>query len=1006
MQLQSFFKLVLNPFLVGAWGLSVSLVAWGSEQDCLSLFAENRFEEAYRLCSTLDEEDLGAEALKNLGYMYLFGKGTTQNNLRGIDLLNKSSIKGGAKSSYILSQLYQEGSIVLKNEELADYYRHDAVDKGYEPAIVAEVLSHYQINPSDTSPLAVHDLKILENLSGHSAEVTFMLAECYRSGYGTKVDFHKAAELYAKSASYDGRAFLALAELYEAQGEKDKAFAQYQKAIENCSSCAGEANYHLGLITGDENFLQKAVALGYYKAEVKLGAMIIDKEHSSNFNNEDWLRAESYLIDGCSHNIKESCLLAAKVYFQHLTPSPEKNAYYISRLISLEMSASYELLAQEYLSGNALSYDENMAFELYQKAYSYGDLNDFDVLAGMYLNRQNEDKFKEVCRVGIEKRNINCQALLAFEDFKEGVNQNQSIKMLSTLASDGNGIAAFSLFKIYQSPIFGLQDHDKSFEYLTLASDLGHPDALKKYFKYLLRNNDFEQASKYLKKAFDLNLAESNYLEGLYLLKTEPNNLAKSLSSFEKARIKGSKEALVQIGKILENEHFSAHDLFKACSFYDRALDQNIKEAQMLLAHCLVAFHNSNEREILPYIEKAASLGDVGMITYLVNLYSDDLNGIRNDRELVHWITEGAHLGITDCIYRLGDLYLNGLRDVLDQNEIMAKKYLTLAMDQGSTSAAWSLSRYYRKKEQYSMSCSILERFAGNFDYPFASNFALCYINGEGRYKNVKKGEEILTSSYKRTQTIDTAYLLGQLYSDESTDVYSLEKALDWYLEAVDLGDTNALFDLGRLYEIKSPFYSLEKAFHYYSKSMEIGNMAAELKVAEAYYYGRGVVQNTKKGCDLAQEAVSYSISDANPLLASCFLYGQGREKSFDKAVAVLHDGDDNSNSESSFMLAELYSSGKEVDPDLNFACKYYYRSVISAGTLDEVQRGANLFLPGKMCYALDEQTYVVLSIYQKRYNTIRYQKDLLSISAALKSHELTEAKDILDRFMESDENE
>lgn len=1005
MRLPNFFRNKLfKKIVVVTSGSLLSLSAFSSEEECISLFNNGDFDKAYLACSALENSTKNYEVLDNLGHMYLFGKGTLQNNGKAIAALNKASLEGSAKANYILSQLYQEGSIVAKDEELSDYFRHEAIELGFESAVVAEIEDHYRKNSSDKSPKAIREFNRLKKVSENTSDAKFMLAECYRTGYGIAIDLLKAEELYKQIE--DSKVYLSLGKLYEAKDDIDNATKFYQEAIANCSQCAGEASYRLGVLLSDDNYLQKAIVLGYYDAELELGKKIVEQGHLKHFNEEEWLRAEDYLNDGCSHEIKESCVLSAQVYFRHLPNNPEKTAAYFARLISVNISSAYELLGQEYLRCKSLPCNESLAFEMYRKAYELGNIKEPYILGNMYLAKGDSDNFRNVCKYGATKGDLNCKALLSFENIKLNQNVDKNIAELTTLAENNNGMAAFKLFKIYQSGINTERNHDKAFSYLILAADLDNPDAIRKYFGYLMRQKNFEEANKYLAKALAKNYSFAKYLQGMYLLKTEPNNLKKALSSFNEALEDGSKEALIQIGKIYENEHFYDYDYFKSCSIYEEAIHQGIKDASIDLAHCLVNLHNSDGRYVLPYIEKAASLGDVKMIEYLVNLYSDDLNSFRNDRELVRWVIEGSRLGITDCLYRLGELYLNGLRDILDQNELLGKKYLMLAMEQGSSSAAWALSKYFEKKEQYSSSCNILERFIYNTDYAFAPSYAMCYLNGVGRHKDIHKGEEILLKAYKKNPSNEIAYLLGQLYSNENSDSYNLEKAIEWFVDAVDLGDTSALYDLGCIYEIKSPFYSLENAFYYFSKAMETGNMAAELKVAEAYFYGRGVKQDYKKGCDLAEDAVSYAISDANPLLARCYLFGQGRDKDFDKAVATLHDGDDNSNSESSLMLAELYSSGKYVDPDYEFACNYYYRSVISSETLDQVIKGAEFFFPGKLCYASDQRTFVVLSIYQYRYNTVRYQKELLKIRSSLKNNELSEAKELLEKFMESDNDD
>ncbi len=990
--------------LLGALALfAFSSLAWADADigGCLKAFKDKNYADAFVNCEKIQSACDDPQVAEALGFMYLFGKGTLRDYRRAVELYQRASSLGSGKASFSLSQIYRDGIGIKPDLPLANFYEHTAVHQGYIPAVISSVERHYQANPRDNSPIAQYDFKLLMENTGDSHEAEFLLAECYRTGYGTEVDLDHAIRLYEKSS--DPRSKIRTGEALQAKGLLDQAALYYQQVADSSETYAPEAYYHLGLLRHDQSLLEKSVMLGFRDAQVALGKLLISLGDSND--TAAWFKAEKYLLDACNRGDDQGCLLASWVYFKHLPADETKTSSYLMRLLELSSGEAFDLLAHEYLRGGHLSKDSAKALRLFETAYRQGGLKDYVALAQLYRKNGDSGNFHRICEEAIELGdNVDCKALLAYERLKS--DPLAALEQLTQAYDLGSAEAAFLLYQAYSRGYGVDRDSMRSQKFLEAAVQRGSTVAMARMFGYYLEHKNQEQALNLANQVVKESPALGHEMLGRVYLKMEPRDYAKALEHFNLAWKGGEDRSLLSLGNIYEQGLGTPRDLFKACSFYHKASERKIKFATFALSRCLSQIHEGDGRSLIPYIEQAANDGDVDSIQKLIAIYSDDDTGSRNDRELVRWVTIGARLGMMDCLYRLGDLYMQGLRDILDRDEPKAVKYLTLAMDKGSSSAAWSLANYFDQKNRHREACDIYEKFSANQDYTFELNFAMCYLNGHGRPQDPIKGEALLQDAYSKNQSSEVAYLLGQTYSDETSPLYNLSKAAEWYIDAVDLGDTAALFNLATLYEKSSPEYNMDKAFHFYSKAMETGNMAAQLKVAQAYMDGRGVEMNPAKGCDLAQEAVNYSIIDANPLLARCYLTGKGREKNFDKAVALLHDGSDNNNTQSSLMLAELYSSGTHVDPDVSFACLYYYKAVLSSQTVTELNEGASFFLPGKLCYRPDDHTYVVLSMLSRKLNTSRYSHDLLKIRAELKDKERRTADELLNRYSSSDDEE
>ncbi len=966
------------------------------ESECLDRFKAGDYVQAIIECEKIQSASDSAAVHEALGYMYLHGRGTGQNSSRALEMYQKAAQEGSPAASYTLGQIYSGGTGVNRDLRLASFYNHLAADQGYQPAVIFEVSRHYQSNPSDDSSAAVRDFRLLtETKSSPGAD--FLLGECYRTGYGTKKNLKKALHHYRRSG--EPAAYIRMGMVMEEENQRQKAEKYYRTAVEKCVNCRGEAYYRLGMLLDDSALLLKSLSHGFYQAEIELGRKIIEAGEENTA--DQWLRAEKYLLDACSRDLRDGCIMAAEIYFSRLPADPGKNADYQVRLMGADDGRAYELLAVEYLRGGHLAQDRELALGLFNLARSRGSLRQYHIPANLYLEAGDREKFRSLCTEGVEKTGSReCRALLAYDDLSHG--NEEGLSSLLKAFEEGSAEAGFLLYSIYSRGFHVGRDVSEAGKYLRRAAEMGHPRALGRLFSIYLGEGKLDLARECALRTVKILPGAGFYQLGRLYMKMEPRNYSMALKYFTAAVSAGENAALQPLGRMYEEGLGTEKDLFRACGLYRKAGEKQMKKASTDLSRCLSAVHDGDGRSLIPYIEKAAADGDLVSIQKLIDIYSDDQAGTRNDRELVRWVTVGARLGMESSLFRLGDLYMQGLRDILDRDETLGRKYLTLAMEKGSSSAAWNLSSFYEHAGKYREACDIMEKFAGNSDYPFQLNLALCYINGQGRTRDSVKGEKILLDSYSRSQSSEISFLLGQIYSDEDSSLYNIEKAIEWYIDAADLGDTGALFNLGGLYEKNSPEYSPQKAFHFYQKSMEAGNMAAQLKVAQAYASGFGTARDPVKGCDLAEEAVGYSVTEANVILADCYLDGNGRTKNFDRALALLHDCSDNNNTECSLKLADIYASGMHVTPDIAYACSFYYKAALSSQTVDEINKAASRFLPGNVCYNHDNRTYVVLSMLGRRLNTSQYSQEILKIRNSLKDKELRAADELLRRFMES----
>ncbi len=96
----------------------------------------------------------------------------------------------------------------------------------------------------------------------------------------------------------------------------------------------------------------------------------------------------------------------------------------------------------------------------------------------------------------------------------------------------------------------------------------------------------------------------------------------------------------------------------------------------------------------------------------------------------------------------------------------------------------------------------------------------------------------------------------------------------------------------------------------------EKDNVAAQLLVAEAFFYGRGTPTNRIAAVEWYQRAAAAENADAEASLGLCYLYGYGCEKNADIAVEWFIKAAEAGNAVAMTNLAFCYLNGRGVEPD------------------------------------------------------------------------------------------
>ncbi|MCM1545747.1 MAG: sel1 repeat family protein [Clostridiales bacterium] len=290
------------------------------------------------------------------------------------------------------------------------------------------------------------------------------------------------------------------------------------------------------------------------------------------------------------------------------------------------------------------------------------------------------------------------------------------------------------------------------------------------------------------------------------------------------------------------------------------------------------------------YCLNAALNGDEEMTIVLGDIYSSNGYGvIRDGDKAAFWYKKAADGGSVRAMRNLGKLYYDGA--ILPQDSEEAFRYFKKASDGGDGFAAYCLGRCY---------------YYGHGVFPSDHEAYLLFkrseefLNSKEALRDLKFPEhELVVRAQKGDEEAQCA--LGDIawdayYRGLGMSAYLL--AEKWYKSAAESGNTHALLRLGSLYSIGwGVGRDAEKSAEYYSRAFSCAkaraeadenDFAAKYWLGKCYANGHGVQKDEEKGYALVTEAAHGGYPDAVLAIASCYEYGQGREKDLKFCVEIF----------------------------------------------------------------------------------------------------------------------
>ncbi len=456
---------------------------------------------------------------------------------------------------------------------------------------------------------------------------------------------------------------------------------------------------------------------------------------------------------------------------------------------------------------------------------------------------------------------------------------------------------------------------------------------------------------------------------------------------------------------------------------------KNDKDAQYVLAHWGV-LTNSNVNSIIELYRKAAAQGHilakVELAQVLLQAYPQD---IERAKEAVQLIKDGEAADNKLARRLLANLHLSGAANVgIEQSVDKAKALLEKGSTAGDGEATLALSQLYAagvpgvaKDDQKSLDFLIkaaeqknavaLSTYAARlFDGDPTSGDAKALVTKDPA-KAMKLFEDAATSGFAAANR-----LLGAIYENGlGGNTRDLKKAVQYYTQAGNGNDGQALFRLGNYFEAGLKNGTDEKAevlVQQNAKSaLDLYRLAAQNGSAEAFYnvgvyYETGTVvdKDPTKAFSFLLKASTSGIAQAQFRLANLYQQGSGTTQDPIAALAWFQRSAAANFAPAQIALGQLLESGGGIgNPNFEAAAMQYesaaeqgvplamlrLASLNERGLTNIKDNKANPNLPRALAYA-----DLAVDASSSAEIAVQYRDEL---KKKMKADEIAEAKKIYD---------
>ena len=349
----------------------------------------------------------------------------------------------------------------------------------------------------------------------------------------------------------------------------------------------------------------------------------------------------------------------------------------------------------------------------------------------------------------------------------------------------------------------------------------------------------------------------------------QSGNYAKAIQLWKPLAERGQSSAQYALGWLYESGQGTAQSYSQAAYWYRKAAEQGDLAAQYVLATMYEKGIGVplNIKQAVQWYLKAANKGDA-IAQFKLGTYFHTGEGItQNDRESFLWFSKAAHQGHINSQINLGKIYQEG-RGV-PQDYQLAIKWYKLAAEQGDALAQFQLAAMYESgrgaKQDIPRSRELYFKSAPRYA-PSAYKVAEFYEQGKINEINLPKAIEWYKNAANRGNSA-AQYRLGVIYQHGLGIETNINAAIEWYFHAAKQDHPKAIYALGKIYEqgvidlygkqsIAVDYY---KASQYYQKAIKLDYNLAYERLGILYENGYGVSIDLERALSLYKQSTQAS---------------------------------------------------------------------------------------------------------------------------------------------------
>lgn len=518
---------------------------------------------------------------------------------------------------------------------------------------------------------------------------------------------------------------------------------------------------------------------------------------------------------------------------------------------------------------------------------------------GKFYSKIDEKKEFKYMKLSAEQNYLPAMSWLGIYYYKNSISHNMAKKYLEQAANQGDGAAQYYLSELYKA---NDGNEDKINHYLILsAKNLYINSFMALGLRYEKLDKDQQSFHYLLLAAKHGNVASQVKIGNIYEQR-DPIDLDKAFYFYSLAAEQGDSEALNAVGSFYERYK---DDTVKAFHYYSLAASKNYVMAKINLGKCYLDGKGTeidHNKAFDIFKEICETHSEFSLAFYYLSLCYKNGFGVEQDSDqYFYYLKRAADLDYNEAQLEIYINFHEKKSDKITKEE--ALEYLERSANSNNAIAQYHLGYSYEMNDDCEKAIHWYEKAIENGEKHSITRLGYIYLTEYSYWKAFKL--------LSQAEDAEGHRYLGVCYQNGYGTGENLEKSLEQFIIAADLGDSTSQHFLAKYYEITNR----EESFHYLElASQEIIN--AKIELGERLLTGQGCKVDKERAFELFKEAEHSGDDKALYQLGNCYDNGYGTNVDKTKALHYYILSAEKGNVSAQACVYRLYYDGHACDID------------------------------------------------------------------------------------------